>query len=77
MYSTTSCVTCKGLGDWLNQNGYEYTKKMADADEAVMAEFMSLNDGMIGVPFTVIDDDGMITKISGYDRKAFKTALSI
>ena len=78
MYCTTTCTTCTGLGNWLNQNGFEYTKKMADADQATMAEFMSVNDGMIGVPFTVITDDaGLETKISGYDRKAFKAALNI
>jgi glutaredoxin len=78
MYSTTTCTTCNGLGSWLNQSGFEYTKKMADADPAVMAEFMAISDGMIGVPFTVITDDtGQQIKISGYDRKAFKKALNI
>lgn len=77
MYSTTTCTTCKGLGDWLNQKGFEYTKKNTDEDDQAMAEFMSLNDGMIGVPFTVIDNDGTISKISGYDRKSFIAALNL
>ncbi len=78
MYSTTTCTTCTGLGNWLNQNGFEYTKKMADTNPETMAEFMAVNDGMIGVPFTIITNDaGTEIKISGYDRKAFKTALNI
>ncbi|QQS18189.1 hypothetical protein IPL68_06175 [Candidatus Saccharibacteria bacterium] len=30
---------------------------MADEDEHAMAEFMSVNDGNFGVPFTVLKDD--------------------
>ncbi len=78
MYSTSICATCKALGDWLHKNGFEYTKKITDTDDVVMAEFMSVNDGMIGVPFTIITNDaGEQTKISGYDQRAFKTALNI
>jgi glutaredoxin len=78
MYSTTTCVTCKGLGEWLTKNGFDYTKKMADADEAIMTELLAVSDGMIGVPFTVItSDSGEQTKIAGYDRKAFMKALNI
>ncbi len=78
MYSTSTCTTCVGLGNWLEQNGFKYTKKIADADPAIMDEFIAASDGMIGVPFTVITDaDGVQTKISGYDRNKFKTVLGI
>lgn len=78
MYSTSSCAACKNVGDWLDKNGFSYDKKVTDTDQAVMDEFMAVNDGMIGVPFTVITtDDGNETKISGFDQKAFKTALNV
>ena len=78
IYSTSICASCKSLGDWLHKNGFEYTKKITDIDDAVMAEFMSINDGMNGVPFTVITDDaGVQLKISGFDLKAFKSALAL
>ena len=78
IYSTTTCTTCVGLEKWLAQEGFTYEKRMADTDPAIMAEFMSVNDGMIGVPFTVItNDDGLVIKISGYDRKQFKEVLDI
>lgn len=78
MYSTTTCTTCIGLEKWLTQEGFAYDKKMADSDDSIMAEFMSVNDGMIGVPFTVLTaDDGTVTKISGYDRAGFMRALGI
>jgi glutaredoxin len=78
MYSSTTCTTCVGLGKWINQNGYEYTKKMVDDSPDIMEEFLAVSDGFIGVPFTVItDNEGHQTKVPGYDRKAFKSALGL
>ncbi len=43
-----------------------------------MAEFMSVNDGMIGVPFSIVkDDQGVETKIAGFDQGKFKRALGL
>ena len=78
IYSTSICASCISLGNWLNKNGFDYTKKITDSDDAVMAEFMSVNDGMISVPFTIITlDSGDQIKISGFDQKAFKSVLNI
>lgn len=76
IYSTSTCAACQALTNWLDKQGCSYTKKITDDDQAAMAEFMSLNDGMIGVPFTVItSDQGAVTKISGFDQRAFREAL--
>ncbi|HWB39185.1 MAG TPA: hypothetical protein VG604_02975 [Candidatus Saccharimonadales bacterium] len=78
IYSTTICAACHSLTQWLDKIGQSYEKKITDADPAVMMEFMSVNDGHIGVPFTVIKDDaGNETKISGFDQPAFKKTLGI
>ena len=78
IYSTSTCSACETLTQWLDKIGQTYTKKITDTDDAIMMEFMSVNDGMVGVPFTVItSDDGTETKISGYDQKKFKEALKI
>jgi glutaredoxin len=78
IYSTSSCSACDGLAAWLTQNGKSYTKKIVDTDDDLMDEFMAINGGMIGVPFTVITtDDGSKHKISGYDRNQFKQVLNI
>lgn len=51
---------------------------MTDEDENAMSEFMSVNDGYFGVPFTVIKDgSGRQTKIQGFDRTKFKQVLGI
>lgn len=78
IYSTTTCATCHLVTGWLEKQNVPYTKHDTDVDPAAMAEFMGVNDGMVGVPFTVITgDDGALTKISGFDQGKFKTALGI
>ena len=77
IYSTTTCSTCHILTKWLDKESVEYTKKVTDEDDAAMAEFMSVNDGMVGVPFTVIThDDGEVTKFSGYNIAQLKQLLN-
>jgi glutaredoxin 3 len=78
IYSTTTCAFCHLLTDWLDKQGISYTKKVTDEDDAAMAEFMSVNDGNFGVPFTIITDDaGTETKILGFDQAKFKQTLNV
>jgi glutaredoxin len=78
IYSTTTCSFCHTLTAWLDKNKIAYTKKMTDEDDAAMAEFVSVNDGMFAVPFTTIkDNSGNVTKITGYDQTKFKQVLGI
>ncbi len=76
IYSTSICAACESLTRWLDKLGQAYTKKITDQDPAIMAEFMSVNEGVIGVPFSVIElDDGTTVKISGFDLPKFKAVL--
>ena len=69
IYSTTTCSYCDALKAWLDQQNIRYVYKLTDEDDAAMAEFMNLNDGFVGVPFTVIKTDkGTVTKIVGFER---------
>ena len=78
IYSTTTCATCHILTQWLDKQGITYTKKNTDEDDAAMVEFMSVNEGMVGVPFTVIEQDsGERIRLSGYDVAKLKTALNL
>ena len=78
IYSTTTCSFCHALMSWLDKNNTKYTERITDTDPAALAEFFEVNDGMLGVPFTVIEDeDGKLTKIIGYDQAKFKHALSL
>lgn len=78
IYSTQDCAACHTLEQWLVQNDVMYEKKVTDTDPALMEEFMSVNDGMIGVPFSIVTNDaGEETKISGYVPAKFKQALGL
>lgn len=78
IYSTSICAACETLTNWLDKNNIAYKKKVTDLDPQIMSEFMSVNEGLIGVPFTVIDNEkGTITKISGFDQKRFKQTLNL
>ena len=78
IYSTANCAACHELTKWLDKHNKPYQKKITDEDPAVMDEFMQVNDGMIGVPFTIIkDDSGTETKISGFDLATFKAVLGL
>lgn len=78
IFSTTTCATCHLVTNWLDKQEIDYVKKDTDEDSVAMAEFMDINDGLLGVPFTVIKaEDGTMTKILGFDQNKFKTALSL
>jgi glutaredoxin-like protein NrdH len=78
IYSTTTCSFCRALTAWLDSKGLKYTKVNTDEDPAEMAEFMSVNEGSLGVPFTVLKDaDGNETKILGFDQAKFKQILGL
>jgi len=78
IYSTTTCSFCHVLTAWLDEHKIAYTKKITDEDPAALTEFMSVNDGIMGVPFTIIKDgDGKETKILGFDKPKFKTVLGL
>lgn len=78
IYSTSICAACHTLEKWLDKVGQAYTKKITDESPEIMAEFMNVNDGMIGVPFTIVRaDDGTETKISGFDLPKFKQVLGL
>lgn len=78
IYSTTSCATCHLVTGWLEKQNIAFTKRDTDIDAEAMAEFMSVNDGTLGVPFTVITaDDGSQTKLLGFERQRFEQALGL
>ncbi len=78
IYSTSVCAACHSLTDWLDKLTQPYDKKITDEDPQAMIDFMAANEGMIGVPFTVITDDaGKETKISGFDVGKFKQVLGV
>lgn len=75
VFSTTNCGICHAVMQWLDKQNITYENKVVDESEEAMSEFMSINDGMIGTPLTVIDKGGAVTKVSGFDQPQLKAAL--
>lgn len=77
VYSTTNCGVCHAEMQWLDSKEISYTNKVVDEDAAAMEEFLNVNEGMIGTPFTVVEDTGKIVKIAGFDQPKLKAALGM
>lgn len=77
IYSTTNCGVCHALMQWLDKQGKPYSKKIVDQDPQAMIDFMEVNDGMIGTPFTVIKTADEVIKIAAFDQAKFKPVLGI
>lgn len=75
IYSTSDCGICRSLMHWLDGKSIAYRKIVVDEEPQGMSELMTVSEGRIGVPFTVIDNDGQITKVSGFDRRAIEQAI--
>lgn len=76
VFSTTNCGVCHAVMSWLDKQGVTYENKVVDQNDTFMDEFMAVNDGMIGTPFTVIEKGGNVTKISGFDQPKLKSAIA-
>lgn len=75
IYSTKTCVYCKMLKDWLDNNSIEYTNYNVE-DNPFAAQMMMIQSGQRGVPFSTIEyDDGSIEKILGFYRPRFEALL--
>lgn len=76
IYSTATCGFCKMLKSYLSDKGVSYDVKMADEDESIAKELYE-KSGQLGVPFTIIEEDGKEELILGFDRPKIDTALGL
>ena len=76
VFSTTNCGICHTVMQWLDKQGIKYENKVVDTDTSAMDDFMAVNDGMIGTPLTVVENDDQISKISGFDQLRLRAATS-
>ena len=78
IYSTTTCTFCGALREWLDERNISYDYKVTDQDPDVMQEYIHVSDGVIGVPFTVVENNmGKTFKILGFDKPKLQTALGL
>jgi len=78
VYSTTTCPYCKALKDYLDEKRVGYEEKLIDQDDAAKKEMLSVSDGFLGVPFTVVEKDGGGREtIIGFDKNKIEAILEI
>jgi glutaredoxin 3 len=77
IYSTTTCPYCKMLKEYLEEKSITYTEKLVDQDDEARKEMMGKSGGYLGVPFTVIEKDGIEASIVGFDKSMFNETLGI
>lgn len=76
IYTTTNCGICHALMSWLDKQNVTYQEKNVESDGEAMAEFMQVNEGMIGTPFSVVTrESGEVDKIPGFDQGRFKKLI--
>jgi glutaredoxin len=70
VYSSTHCVYCKQVKQYLTEQNVPFEERKVDTNETFAEELMSM--GMSAVPVTVIGD----AKILGFNTARIQKALS-
>lgn len=66
------------LKGYLDEKKIAYTEKQIDTDPAAQEEMLSLSDGFMGTPFTVVKkDDGSQLTIQGFNKEKIDKALGL
>ena len=65
------------LKSYLDEKGVEYDEKLVDQDDAAREKMAEISGGFLGVPYTVIEKDGQLEKIVGFDKNKINEVLGI
>ena len=76
IYTTSACVYCKMTKEFLAEKNVAYTEKNVATDQAAAQEMID-KSGQMGVPVTIISDDGKEDIIVGFDEERLTSSLSI
>lgn len=78
VYSTSTCTYCGALRAWFDVRNIPYDYKLIDTDPEAMKAYVRISEGVVGVPFTVIEDEsGSVSKILGFDARKLQAALGL
>lgn len=76
MYKTHTCPYCKMEGEYLKEKGIAFDEIYVDDDPTKAQEMMDAS-GQLGVPFTIIENNGEEVQILGFDKKKINKALNL
>lgn len=78
VFSTSTCPYCQMLKDHLKEKNIVYTDKFVDQDIKAKEEMLTVSDGYMGVPFTLIrKESGEEVKVVGFDKNLIDKALGL
>ncbi|PEZ06119.1 NrdH-redoxin [Priestia megaterium] len=75
VYTSSSCIHCKNLKEWLAQNHIVYTEKNVEENPEYHLELLKYKS--LGLPFTVITDNktNKVNKVLGFNQKKLTKLL--
>ena len=74
IYTTSACVYCKMTKEFFAEHNIAYTEKDVATDQAAAQEMID-KSGQMGVPVTIISDNGNDEVIVGFDEERLTAAL--
>lgn len=77
VYTTSTCPFCKMLMAYLTEKNISFVEKKVDEDKAFEEEMMSDSGGFLGVPFTVVEKEGVKENVIGFDKNRLNVILGI
>ena len=77
IYTTATCVYCRGEKQFLDSKGVKYDIVAADESQAAAEELYKVS-GQLGVPFTIVTKaDGAQETILGFDQSRLTQVLGL
>jgi alkyl hydroperoxide reductase subunit F len=77
IYSTATCAYCHAEKSFLKDHNVDFQDIRVDEDQAAAEEMIKIS-GQMGVPFTVISEEGKDPEyILGFDQPRLTTALGL
>lgn len=67
IFKTKTCVKCKQLADYLKHKNQQFNEVYVDDEPKLQQMIYEKSGGFMQVPFTVIEKDGQMHYISGYN----------
>lgn len=74
IYTTSACVYCKMTKEFFAEHNIAYTEKNVATDQAAAQEMVD-KSGQMGVPVTIISDNGKDEVVVGFDEDRLSTLL--
>ena len=77
VYSTAVSQHGKELKDYFEERGVSYLEKLVDQDALALEEMKSASGGFAGVPFVLLEKNGVKEGVVGFDKAKIESFLNL